>query len=141
MSDEFLKDLLSDLDAMDAPPVVPSQRSRNKFRESIGLLVLDESKIVTVILKILKDGRLDGGEIIAELKDLDVRFEVDGDGAILALLAKMEDRELILGGFNEAMTQRTYGLDDKGEALLGRSEDSVRNLSEHLVTLWTPATK
>jgi DNA-binding PadR family transcriptional regulator len=136
MSDEFLKDLLSDVDAIQAPPATPSPRQRRAFREALGILVLDESKIVTVILKILARGRKDGGEIIAKLNEIDVRFEVEGEGVIFALLSRMEDQELILGGFNDTMTQRTYGLDSKGEILLNRSEDSVRNLSEHLAMLW-----
>ena len=136
MSDEFLKDLLSDVDAIQAPPAMPSQRQRKAFREAIGLSVLDERKIVTLILKILSKGRFDGGDIIVKLNELDVRFELEGEGAIFALLARMEEQDLILGAFDTAMTRKDYWIQDPGSKLLEQNSDKVRSVNGLVSALW-----
>ena len=137
MSDEFFKDLLSDVDAIQAPPAVPSQRQRKAFREAIGLSVLDESKIVTLILMLLRRGSADGREIIAKLNALHVRFEVEGEGAILALLARMDEQQLIFGESHPARPQNDYCLLKYCEMLLQQNFQAVRNVNKYVAALFT----
>jgi DNA-binding PadR family transcriptional regulator len=88
------------------------------------------------VLQILHNGRADGGQIIDKLKELKIRLELEGEGVVFALLAKMEERGVITGKFDEAMIRKTYQVEEKGSNLLNREAHSVRGINEQVGMLW-----
>jgi DNA-binding PadR family transcriptional regulator len=141
MNEDLLRELLITSKGVHAPPKEVPPELQQRFDAAIEKYcapkVISESVMIRVLLKIVSEGRQDGGQIISKLNKAKVRLEHEGEGLIFALLARMEDQELILGGFDEAMTQRTYQVDEKGSDLLVKSPSSERNLIEQLALLWT----
>ncbi len=141
MNEEFLKQMLSDMEAMNASVTPPSSREWELFRsamaaESIRDQEVSESQMEVLILKILSSGRADGGEIAEELKKLKVHLATPGEGLIFALLARMEDEGVIIGGFNPEMTRKEYSLAERGRGLLERGSSTVQNLNPLVAALW-----
>ena len=141
MNEEKLKELFSDLEAMDAPVTPPSAREWQLFRDALAaeqpqVQIITENQMKVVILQILSKGRADGGEIVEKLAELKIRLALEGEGVIFALLARMEDEELLAGTFDAAMFRKTYKVEERGSKLLESSEDSVRSLSDRIGMLW-----
>jgi DNA-binding PadR family transcriptional regulator len=140
MNKKLLRELLIRSEGMHPTPreVSPELQARCDaiLAKHAASKVISESNMIVVLLQILSKGRADGDQIIEKLNEVKVHLELQGDGVIFALLARMEDEELILGEFDEAMTRKTYKVEEKGSALLNHNADSVRNLSQHLALLW-----
>jgi DNA-binding PadR family transcriptional regulator len=141
MNKELLKRLLIVSKAMDAPPMEPSERAKELFEAALArrqpVKVLSEKQMKVVILKILSKGRADGGEIIEKLHELKVWLDLKGEGVIFALLARMEEDDLLSGKFDDAMVRKTYRMEERGSKLLDANSDSVRVISEPLAMLWS----
>ena len=139
MNEELLKELLATAKAMDAPAVEPSPRAKESFAAMLAKYaptVLKDAQMQVVILKVLTQGRADGGEIISKLDELKVRHELQGEGVVYALLARMEEEGLISGRFDTAMTRKEYWIQDPGTKLLEKQSDAVRNVSGLVAALW-----
>ena len=141
MNEEKLKELFSDLEAMDAPVTPPSEREWRLFRDALAaeqprLQIITEDQMKVVILQILSKGRADGGEIVEKLAELKIRLADEGEGVIFALLARMEDEEFLSGQFDAGMVRKTYKVEERGSKLLESMADSVRSLSDRIGMLW-----
>ena len=141
MNEEKLKELFSDLEAMDAPVTPPSSREWQLFRDALAaeqpqVQIITENQMKVVILQILSKGRADGGEIVEKLAELKIRLADEGEGVIFALLARMEDEEFLSGQFDAGMVRKTYKVEERGSKLLESMADSVRSLSDRIGMLW-----
>jgi DNA-binding PadR family transcriptional regulator len=145
MTEEQLTLLLAAVDAVDAPPAAElSLRARDVLDAALAKLPptpreLSDEEMKIVILKILSNGRADGGELADTLADLNIHLAKEGEGLIFALLANMEERGLIIGQFNEARTRKAYSLTADGLLLLERKSAAVRNSCPSLSRLWKTA--
>lgn len=127
MNNEHLKSLLIISKAIDASPEEPSERAKELFEAALArrqpFTVKSEKQMKVIILQLLKKGgRLDGGEILEKLEALRCRLELQGDGVVYALLARMEEENLVIGNFDSAMVRKIYQMDDtKGKSLLDKN--------------------
>jgi DNA-binding PadR family transcriptional regulator len=138
MNNEYLKRLLIISKAIDAPPEEPSERATELFEAALArrqpFTVKSEKQMKVIILQLLKKGgRLDGAEILEKLEALRCRLKLEGDGVIYALLARMEEENLVIGKFDSAMVRKTYQMDDtKGRLLLKKNLASEGMESERI---------
>ena len=141
MNDDFLDDLILAAKAMNAPPREPSERAKEMFEAALArrqpFEVVSEKQMRVIILQLLTKGRFDGGEIIDKLNALKYRLKLEGDGVVYALLARMEEEDLINGTFDPAMTRKTYALDEAaGSKLLQENSALARNSEARVFALF-----
>ena len=137
MNDDFLDDLILVAKAMHAPPKEPSERARELFEAALArrqpFEIVSEKQMQVIILQLLPKGRFDGGQIIEKLNELKYRVNLEGDGVIYALLARMEEENLIIGKFDETMVRKIYQIDKpKGTQLLERNSAFARTSGERI---------
>lgn len=131
MNDDFLNDLILVAKAMDAPPNEPSERAKELFEAALArrqpFEIVSEKQMRVIILQLLTKGRFDGGQIIEKLNELKYRMNLEGEGVIYGLLARMEEESLVIGKFDEAMVRKIYRIDEpKGTKLLEKSSALAR---------------
>jgi DNA-binding PadR family transcriptional regulator len=140
MNDDLFRELLITSEGMKAPPREVPPELKERFERAIDLhckpQVLTEIQMRLVILQVLAKGRLDGAEIVEKLDALKIKLADEGEGVILALLARMEDEGFVSGNFDEAMVRKIYRVEEHGSSLLNRNADAVRNLSPQIAMLW-----
>jgi DNA-binding PadR family transcriptional regulator len=138
MNEELLRELLMAAKDMDAQPVEPSPRAKERLEAMLAKYapaVITEAQMKILILKILS-GRADGGEVADELTKLKVNLQTPGRGLVFALLDEMESEGMIRGEFNVDMTRKSYRLTDRGSGLLERDANTVQGLSPLVAALW-----
>jgi PadR family transcriptional regulator, regulatory protein PadR len=92
---------------------------------------LTERQMETLLLKLIAEQRIYGTDLVDAV--LRARFRVgrEGEGAILAILASLEDRELVAGEWRAGTSRmmKRYQLTPEGRQLLERKPQAAAELS------------
>src|SRR4051812_9870572 len=123
MNNEFLKAVLTTMRELDPPPIEPSEKVKDMLEAFLTKYssydVLSQEQMEIVILKLLDEGRLAGGEVASKVDSLKVRLEAEGEAIIFALLARMEEEKLIS---KESDLKPVYRIEHLGTNLLQKHE-------------------